>query len=476
MDGDGRVDVTFVTNSDKFVYLLKNTSSANGISFSDKVAYNAPYKPGHVFIGDMNNDGKADLVVNNASDANNFSVLVNTWQDDGFPAALSAALGPTEICEGSSVVLKTNAVNGALYQWYKDGAAIAAATDSVFTATAPGRYSVRVNQNGSVATSATMIVSVKPILPAPVIGLQGGTNICLGTGVFLTSATKAGNQWYKDDLLIAGATDTGYRVVSPGTYKLMANSNGCSVASSNQITITATSFPTATITTPASVICTGDNLTLAANSSSGLTYQWYMNEEVIPGAFSSTLTTKAAGKYSVSTTNNGCSTTSQAIAISSVASPAKPTITQAGTQLTSSSAAGNQWYRDGVAIANATAQTYTPTNSGNYAVQVTFSGCKSPMSESISFVLTGIVSIDNTHFIKLSPNPVSYQMKLDFKLNQFYLLNVDLVDLNGRLIQKWSNLKDGSMLNLSSFSNGIYLARFYGTDKKIIAVIKILKQ
>jgi PKD-like domain len=43
--------------------------------------------------------------------------------------------------------------------------------------------------------------------------------------------------------------------------------------------------------------------------------------------------------------------------------------------LTSSSASGNQWYRNGIALGGETGQTYMATTSGNYAVTVTNSGC-----------------------------------------------------------------------------------------------------
>jgi hypothetical protein len=133
LDGDGKVDVAFVTNSDMFVYVLKNTSSGGTISFADKISYDDPFKPGHVFLGDMNNDGKADIVVNNASNGNNFSVLVNKCQDDGLGTAIINVSGSLTFCEGESVVLKTSSINGAFYQWYKNGAAIATANDSILT-------------------------------------------------------------------------------------------------------------------------------------------------------------------------------------------------------------------------------------------------------------------------------------------------------------------------------------------------------
>gem|GEM_PF-3392249 len=65
------------------------------------------------------------------------------------------------------------------------------------------------------------------------------------------------------------------------------------------------------------------------------------------------------------------------------ANPPVPTISSSGTKacdsnyitLSSSSALGNQWYKDSIAINGATSQTYSATASGSYFVQVTSTGC-----------------------------------------------------------------------------------------------------
>ena len=98
------------------------------------------------------------------------------------------------------------------------------------------------------------------------------------------------------------------------------------------------------------------------------------------------------------------------------------------------------------------------------------------MSDSYPFFVTGIVIIDNTHFIKLSPNPVSDQMRLEFKLNGIYQLNLDLIDLNGKIIRHWKNQINGSMLYLSGFANGFYLAKISSPQGKINAILKLVKQ
>ena len=73
--------------------------------------------------------------------------------------------------------------------------------------------------------------------------------------------------------------------------------------------------------------------------------------------------------------------------ITSCSTPATPTITPSGSAsfcvngtLTSSSATGNQWYKDGNLLSGETNQTYLTTANGSYTVTVTDSGCTSASS------------------------------------------------------------------------------------------------
>jgi hypothetical protein len=189
-----------------------------------------------------------------------------------------------------------------------------------------------------------------------------------------------------------------------------------------------------------------------------------------------TLKANYPGNFMVIATNNGCSKASDPIIITRTPLPARPTITATSSNLASSSATGNQWYKDGVEIPGATSQTYAPASSGNYSVQVTINGCKSLMSENYSFVVTGVIQIDNTHFIKVSPNPVKSMLVLSYNLDGIYSLNMDMINLEGRVINTWQNLKNGGEISLSRFPNSIYLIRLYSNRNKLHFIFKIVKQ
>jgi hypothetical protein len=255
----------------------------------------------------------------------------------------------------------------------------------------------------------------------------------------------------------------------------MATSNGCQSAFSNEIAITVNQIPNVIINVPVNSFCANDSVTLSVNDVNGRRYQWMFNEEQIPGATVSEFIARKGGKYAVTETDNGCSSTSSTITLTTQPAPPKPTITFAAQNLRSSALTGNQWYKNGVAIAGASFQQYTPTSNGNYTVQVTKDGCQSMMSSVYPFVITGIITIDDVHFIKLGPNPVANEVTLNFDIVNMYRLNMELYDLNGKLIRNWRNLKDGSKVDLSAYPGSLYLARLYSDNGKINVTFKLVK-
>jgi hypothetical protein len=79
--------------------------------------------------------------------------------------------------------------------------------------------------------------------------------------------------------------------------------------------------------------------------------------------------------------------------------------------LTSSASAGNQWYRNGMAIAGATGNTLLVEEPGVYKVQVTAGDCVSPFSDEASIITTGLESRP-LNGVAVYPNPVEGELIL----------------------------------------------------------------
>ncbi|WP_284462569.1 GEVED domain-containing protein [Chryseobacterium sp.] len=305
------------------------------------------------------------------------------------PTPTISAGGATTFCTGGSVTLTSSSATG--NQWYKDGSIISGATGQTYTATTSGTYTVIATVNGcsSSASSGTM-VTVNPIPPTPTISAGGATTFCAGGSVTLTSSSATGNQWYKDGSIIPGATAQSYIFNTSGTYTVIVTTSGCSSPASAGTTVTVNPKPsTPSISAGgATTFCTGGSVTLTSSSATG--NQWYKDGSIIPGATAQSYIFNTSGTYTVIVTTNGCSSAASAGTTVTVnPTPPTPTISAGGATtfctggsvtLTSSSATGNQWYKDGSIIPGATAQSYIFNTSGTYTVIVTTSGCSSATS------------------------------------------------------------------------------------------------
>ena len=77
IDGDGKPDVVVSNLGDNTISVYLNTSSSGAVSFAAPVTFAAGHYPGYIAIGDIDGDGKPDLAVPNELD-NTVSVYRNT--------------------------------------------------------------------------------------------------------------------------------------------------------------------------------------------------------------------------------------------------------------------------------------------------------------------------------------------------------------------------------------------------------------
>jgi photosystem II stability/assembly factor-like uncharacterized protein len=140
--------------------------------------------------------------------------------------------------------------------------------------------------------------------------------------------------------------------------------------------------------------------------------------------------------------------------------PVKPTITVGAPgeemTLTSSNAEGNQWFREGEAIAGALASSYTTDESGSYAVQTTVGDCVSAMSESFGLVVTGINDLSESG-MKIYPNPSSDFVIVEVRTAQREDLTLEVFDMVGRLVLNQNgSTNTAEQLDLSTYRTGMY--------------------
>src|SRR5205085_6367859 len=110
----------------------------------------------------------------------------------------------------------------------------------------------------------------------PVITASGPTTLCGDGTLTLTSSANAGNQWYRNNTLIAGATAKTHNPITSGNYTVKTTSNSITTSSSNNIDVTINTVPTPGISLNANSLVSS-----VANGN-----QWYLNNTLIQGATS----------------------------------------------------------------------------------------------------------------------------------------------------------------------------------------------
>lgn len=216
---------------------------------------------------------------------------------NALPAApVVTTTGSAIFCQGGTITLTSSASSG--NQWYKNGSVIAGATANTYQATETGYYTVKTTVNSVTSyASSPLYVQVTALPPTPTISFTGATNFCQGGSLTLNSSSATGNQWYRDNVVITGATNTSLTVTNGGSYTVRVNAGTCFSPVSNAVAITVNAVPTQPTITQVGT-------SLQSSSASG--NQWYTNGNPIAGATGQTYTPPASGNFSVQVTSNGC--------------------------------------------------------------------------------------------------------------------------------------------------------------------------
>ena len=273
------------------------------------------------------------LMVRSKSHFTNHSDTVNWTISNTVKIPIVTAIGPTTFCEGESVTLKSDAVNG--NRWYKDGVLVPDSIDATFVARDGGSYTVKTKVNTCESGASNAMIVTKHPNSSPVISASS-PSLCAGQPVALTTAAGTGNiyQWKKDNINIPGATAHNHNASVAGVYTVVvSNAAGCSATSAG-INLTPGSRPLVTIVAAgATTFCAGNNVLLKATVGTGYGYQWRKTGVNLIGATSSNYQANATGAYSVEVTNaGGCSTTSAIINVT--VNPVPSAIAVAGGPLT----------------------------------------------------------------------------------------------------------------------------------------------
>ncbi len=321
-------------------------------------------------------------------------------------------------CIGDTIVLRATQRSDYVYQWLRNGIALAAAQADSFVAQQPGQYAVVVtDSNNCTVVSPALVLQQHPAVITSV-SINGPGIFCAGDSTLLQLTPSAGAQyqWTRDGQSLLNDTLPALRVYSSGIYRVFVTSpEGCFDSSLAQ-NIVVNPLPVAIINPLANdSLCVGDSLLLQAANTAGLSIQWLRNGTVISGQTAAQLFVHQAGAYQLVVTNaQNCPDTSavtnirmrpQPLATLILNGPARFCVGESSLlRGPVSSQLIYQWYRNGL-LQSANGDSLLVNTSGNYTLRVVdLSGC-SDTSAGIQIIVDSlpIADIQPTGVISFCP-------------------------------------------------------------------------
>ncbi|MCD6013653.1 MAG: type sorting protein, partial [Flavipsychrobacter sp.] len=233
VDGDGKVDIAVSSSFSSVVSIHRNTAisgTINGSSLASMVNFTSGNNPQGVAVGDLDGDGKADIITAN-NGAGTVSVLRNN--------PLSAITGTTVVCVGATTTL-SNATAGGTWVSGATGTATVNSASGVVTGVAGG--TAVISYVGTAAsTNADNIVTVNITVNALPTVNAASVAICVGGSTGLTASGASSYIWAPAATLSAS---TGASVTATPTVTTVYTITGTDALScSNAATVTVTVTP-----------------------------------------------------------------------------------------------------------------------------------------------------------------------------------------------------------------------------------------
>ncbi|MBB1286156.1 gliding motility-associated C-terminal domain-containing protein [Flavisolibacter sp. BT320] len=309
-----------------------------------------------------------------------------------------AVTSNSPVCSGNTISLTASPLAGAIYNWTgPDGFTSTLQNPQLSGATLKnaGNYQLSVSVNGCASASSTATnVIVHQTPEAPVVSNNGP--ICEGTTLTLTASALPGGvySWTGPNGFQSSTQSPSIGTASlqsAGAYSLTVTANGCTSAATST-TAVVHALPAAPVIGTNSPICSGNTLSLIANTIPDASYAWTGPDGFTSSIQNPVLTNAGiatSGVYTVKAAVNGCWGPSASIRVTVNAIPSAPVVSYNGPvcegtnlSLFASTVIGATYSWTGPNGFTSTAQNPAinnahVTSSGSYAVTATVNGCTS---------------------------------------------------------------------------------------------------
>lgn len=352
-----------------------------------------------------------------ADTSKNLSPAIRIGNPDSTNISVSSN---SPLCEGFTLQFSASTfVSGTSYSWTGPNSFSSTSPNPFINGATPiqnGNYFVTMKWYGCEVTD-TAQVTVKPLPAKPVA--NSNSPLCAGETLNLTAASStsgvsyswAGPASFTSSVQNPSISNT--TIAMSGDYIVTANLNGCTTKDTATVAVNPQPAAVTLSTNPSPAGCTGDTLYLNSTASStGVSYTWTGPNSFTANTQNASIpntTTAATGWYKMTAALNSCSyidsiyAAINPIPATPVASYSSPLCIGETINLTASNVSGATYTWNGPGGFNTSTQNPSRSNSsfsdtGNYTVTTTVSGCTSPAA-SLK------VNINPVPFVVIFPSP-----------------------------------------------------------------------
>jgi len=317
--------------------------------------------------------------------------------------------------------------------------------------------------------------------PAPFI-YDGNFDRCEGDGFVYLSAHWAfpNYQWYKDDVLLVGETNSHVGVDETGLYSVKVTENNCTVES-EKVQVRYNSKPTAEIDAlSATTFCDNKGVTLQLITNGSYTYQWKKDNTDIASGTNITYNAFETGTYKVKVTNISCSVESNELELTALASPnvdlGNDISIFTNETATLDAGSGFNSYLWNTGDETQTIEVSGNKDAGDYYFDVTVTNDNCDDSDIIKVTINNItgvneISLDNS--IKIYPNPAKDFITIDFVNTNKSETYIEIYNILGNLKEKKQVISVSEKINISDYERGIYFIKIINESDTIMKKIVV---
>lgn len=378
--------------------LSTNTATSGSYVWTGPNSFNSSLQNPSISNVTSANGGTYNLsVVENGCSSSVASISVNVIS----PPVTPSFTTNSPVCEGGTITLTGATYPIVSYQWSgPNGYTASGQTVSIPNATTAnsGNYSLTIAASGCTSTATVQSVVVNPTPPAPT--LSGNSPVCAGSSINLNASATGGTYYWTGpnsfSSTLQNPSISPATAANTGTYSAYYIENGCT-SSAATYAVVVNALPATPVASSNSPVCVGNAITFTTPTVTGGSYSWSG-----PNAFSSasqnpsiaTASLNDAGTYSVTVTQNGCTSAAGTVTVSVTALPATPTITsnspicEGGTLQLNTSVGATTYVWSGPngftsSLQNPTLSPISAANAGNYNLYIVASGCTSATGNAI---------------------------------------------------------------------------------------------